>query len=622
MRKKQTISISKVRGAQNLQQKMQKLSEAGYTFLLPKSARYTEKAKPKGQWDKFLGQQLQSSTSTTGTSSANSAKKTAPYLYFSSGGEAFSGVVDCGTKGKGYIEWGFGNHLPNVVAILSEISPYVAAGLKFNTDLLSGKGPKPYYNVVQYVGGNIAKKKIAYADAGAYIKGKIADKQRELLNVLKEQDPNQDDEKTASPDSLASIDNIENIDRGNGGSDNFSFDGIKTALCQSLQEDIDNLRKDYEAWAKTNAELQSFLERNNLEQVWLSLAVDMNHFDICFPEIQLNQKALDEDGNPVPSERWKPKATGLSYRSCHTTRFERMDDQGRIRYVYCTNRWLDANLANQTMDTPAEPAVAIPVLDVAHPLVSLQESVRNARTGNVAESNRPTRFVLPSYYPTAGRPYYPIPAWHSIFGGDIYEYLSTIISDRYARKKNSSVIGRIIYIHSDYLAQLYVQASCKNDGKKQAELRDVLYDQINTFLSNRDNAGQSLLGFKFTGNDGKEHNSFEVVEIESSNKSTADANEKETAEISSIVFMAMGLDARLMGSSPLSLYGSNGGTDIRERFLARQILKSPTTQVMLKALDVISHFNEWDDHLDWDIEREVMTTLDRSKTGVTSSESE
>ena len=112
------------------------------------------------------------------------------------------------------------------------------------------------------------------------------------------------------------------------------------------------------------------------------------------------------------------------------------------------------------------------------------------------------------------------------------------------------------------------------------------------------------------------------MEIAANNKSSADANEKETAEISSVVFMAMGLDARLLGSSPLSLVGSNGGTDIRERYLLRLILKSPTQNIMLKTLDVVSSFNKWDKHLVWQIQREVMTTLDNSKSGITSQSSD
>ena len=168
----------------------------------------------------------------------------------------------------------------------------------------------------------------------------------------------------------------------------------------------------------------------------------------------------------------------------------------------------------------------------------------------------------------------------------------------------------------DYLNQLSTQQKCNTPADK-AKPRDELYEQINTWISNRDNSGQSLLAFYFRGNDGKDHKSFEIVEIEAASNDAATANEKETAEISSIVFMSMGIDARLMGSSPLSLVGSNGGTDIRERFLLRQILKSPVQNIMLKSLDVLSRFNEWDSHLVWSVKREVMTTLDRSQSGIT-----
>lgn len=84
----------------------------------------------------------------------------------------------------------------------------------------------------------------------------------------------------------------------------------------------------------------------------------------------------------------------------------------------------------------------------------------------------------------------------------------------------------------------------------------------------------------------------------------------------------MGLDARLLGSTPLALVGSNGGTDIRERYLLRLLLKSPAQNILLKPFEVLSRFNEWDKHLVWQVQREVMTTLDRSKSGVTSQNTE
>jgi hypothetical protein len=40
------------------------------------------------------------------------------------------------------------------------------------------------------------------------------------------------------------------------------------------------------------------------------------------------------------------------------------------------------------------------------------------------------------------------------------------------------------------------------------------------------------------------------------------------------------------------------------------------------VLDVVKKINRWDSHLVWDVERQVMTTLDRSKTGIDTAENQ
>ena len=42
--------------------------------------------------------------------------------------------------------------------------------------------------------------------------------------------------------------------------------------------------------------------------------------------------------------------------------------------------------------------------------------------------------------------------------------------------------------------------------------------------------------------------------------------------------------------------------------------------LMLRTLDVVRQFNQWDPHMVFEIQREVLTTLDNSKTGITESE--
>ena len=188
------------------------------------------------------------------------------------------------------------------------------------------------------------------------------------------------------------------------------------------------------------------------------------------------------------------------------------------------------------------------------------------------------------------------------------------------------MIGRVIYIHNDYLNALYNEqtlyaqqnrAKGKNVVvKTKAQLRDELFTQINNWLNHRDNAGQSLVAFTFIGNDGKDHDSFKIVEIESASKNNAEAQQTELLEISSIIFFAMGLDSTLIGNTPGSA-GKNSGTDMRTRYQMKQLQMTPTQKLVLRPWEIASQFNNWDPHLRWTIKREAITTLDNSKTGLT-----
>ena len=610
-RKKTTTSpspqsfITRVKGSGEVRQQVQRLRDHNYDVLMP-GTRISKNA-PQRSWSDLVSSQLRSGAMEDGSKQLREV----PTLYASAGNEQLAGTEKIGTPNLGYIEWGFGNMLPNYVSLLTHMLPYTAAGVEFNTNMVAGLGPQPMYDLTQYVGGNITTKQIRYKDAGDWLRGQITDRQRELYNIYKERKQN-----TNTADEI--VDEMDSIMSGNIEQDDNGLDACFNDLVDSIQSQIDALKKALAEWERTWPLVEDFCNRNNLPLVWLNLTLDQMMYGVCFPELQLNVSQLDSKGNQVQTSQWTPSVVGISYRTCHTTRLERMDKYGRINYVYCSNRWLSQAYLDQGEESTA-PIIAIPALNPKSPLSSLNDAILSAREKNVPFKKRPTRFVMPTIYPSTGRPYYPIKEWHSIFGCDIYEYLSTIISDRYTRKRNSNVIGRVIYIHLDYLNQLFLQNKC-NSPEEKAKLRDELYEEINTWLSNRDNSGQSLLAFYFRGQDGKDHKSFEIIEIEAANNNVAAANEKETAEISSIVFMSMGIDARLMGSSPLSLVGSNGGTDIRERFLLRQILKSPVQNIMLKSLDVLSRFNQWDPHLIWSIKREVMTTLDRSQSGITTQE--
>lgn len=558
-------NITRVKGARQLAKVTARLQREGYFVPMPS---YKRRATPKGGAKPFSTDEFVKNQLCGCQEDGKGAKREVPLMFASSGNENTTGVEKIGTKGLGWIEWGWGNRWPNVCALLTMMLPYTAAGWKFNTDLIAGQGPQPLYRYTQYVGGNMTEKLIPFRDAGTYLRGRIAE--------LKQQPD------TEERDLL-----------------------------------LKDLNYDYDKWEKTNEELEAFCENNDLQAVMLALAADQSMFSISFPELLLNQQQLDENGKPVPTERWTPKVTGLRARPCHTCRFERMDDGNKINYLYVSNQWYDDAWKDKLKQASLVTA-AYPLLDRFSPLQDLREHILKARTAKVKTSDRPSRFMMSTAYPSPGKPYYPAAPWHSIFGGSIYEMASIIFDDRLTRKRNKNVIGRVIYIHHDYIQSMLIQQDGENP-KKQEEIVDEVFEDINTWLANPDNSGQSLLAYNFMGPDGKEHKSFEVVEIESNDKKTAEANEKELQELSSIIFFAMGTDSKLIGNTPGDT-SSSGGTDLRERLLIKQVMQSPTINLVLKPLEIISRFNEWDKHLVWKVKREVLTTLDNSKTGVTESE--
>lgn len=521
---------------------------------------------------------------------------------FATGG-AEQAVSNCGTKNLGYIQWGADNTLPNRVAILTEMLPYMSASHKFNVDLVTGIGVEPTFCYTQYIGGNITEKEIAYSSAGELLKGWKLDVLRELSKLDSEQQSSSTVPGASAQGEAAAV------PAGSPAGSN----PYRKALEARLAEIETNL----ETWERVSAEVAEFFKRNNTLQTFLHTAADQVLLGMSFPEIDVQQSYIDPDTkHEVKTFAWKPKAVDIRWRSAMTCRVEKMDDEGKINYIYVSNQWLNPNEQQSATDLGID---AIRALDPLSPTENLKSILRKTRQANVHRNNRPTRFILPTRIASPGRPYYPVPPHYSVFAGRIYDYAFTMIEDRATAKKNANVIGYVIYVHNDYLRQLYDQEKA-DTPELRAKARDGLFAEINTFLTNRDNHGKPLVAIEFRDADGKTAKAWEIIPIENNRKNTVEANERELQEISSIIFFSWGVDARLIGNSPGDV-SSSGGTDLRERYLLKQIQMSSTQQLLLRPYYVVRDINDWDpQHLRFRIKREVLTTLDNSKTGITTAQ--
>ena len=228
---------------------------------------------------------------------------------------------------------------------------------------------------------------------------------------------------------------------------------------------------------------------------------------------------------------------------------------------------------------------------------------------------------MPVAYNEYGHPYYPVPAWYSVFSGDVYTYASLLISDRKKRRDNANVIGRILYVSDEYVQRMYIQRHLDTPEQRREFFNKEIVEPINKFLKNRDNMGEPMLAYTFKDADGKVYKSWEIVEVVDNDKSTAEANKEELAEISSIILFAWGVDSQLIGNTPGTTTRS-GGTDLRERYLLKQVQSATMQSLILRTLDVVRQYNQWDPHMVFEIQREVLTTLDNSKTGITEAQTE
>jgi hypothetical protein len=566
-----------------------------------------------------------------------------PLLHVSSGIAQPVTAVN-GHKGN-LITWGNGNKIPNVISLLCSLLPYTAAALKFNIDLCTGMGPRPMYAYTQYVGGNITHKTIPYEDADKLILGLIRDLQLQLVKLENEHPElmEQQEESEARfdyPESrqkktegqLTEDDTMDaNIPLTPNPSP-LTTEKPKSAAAQmrdDINQQIEDLRKDLAVWQQTNEEVQTFLQNNNLLQTFQQLYSDMLQYNICFPEFELQQNYLvdsgkkDDNGKPVmkqvPASRWNPKVIGLKWRNAKTMRLEQMDNQNRINYVYISNQWLSSpDTAFLTKDSDYK-VDALPALTYQSPATDMERLARKARRAYAAPGARPTHVVMPIAYNEYGHPYYPVPAWYSCFSGDVYTYASLLISDRKKRRDNANVIGRILYVSDEYIQRMYIQRNLDTPEARRKFFDEEIVAPINKFLKNRDNMGEPMLAYTFKDADGKVYKSWEIVEVQENNAQQAEANKEELAEISSIILFTWGVDSTLIGNTPGTTVRS-GGTDLRERYLLKQINMSTLQTLVMNALNVVKYRNQWDPKLCWQIKKEVLTTLDNSKTGITEAE--
>lgn len=484
--------------------------------------------------------------------------------------------------GLGYVKWGAGNAIPSVIPPLALSSPYTAAPLRYIADLTTGLGPRLMYRM-----GSDDDNLVEFKDAGDILLARIEELEAK--------------EQTGS-DDVAIL--SQQTGQATGGAN------VSKALRRA--------REQYAEWERTwlgydvveedgtkthIPGAKEFLADNNLDLHFMQCEQDDVMLDIYFPTVGFQRGRRG---------KWDPKIVQVSMLPSHSTRLEVMNEYRHINHVYFSDQWRTLGSTNvKTVGVDKDKVVMYPAAMPQHLLSDLRYIVESNQRTRIKD--RPVWVVCPTFYPSGQKPYYPQPAWWSIFTSKAFDFSSTILYDKAKARENSTSWGKIIYISLDYLDMVFADQGIAGDKEKQEKFIGELDQNVEQFLQMRENNGKMMRQFMWIGQDGKEHHNVEVVDVAKTSNDVAKAGKEELELSTSPIFLALQVDPRLVGVPMVA--ASNGGTALREMHLLKQQQLNPKQRLYLQFLNTVARFNGWDEHAEFHIKQQTLTTLDNNKTG-------
>lgn len=517
--------------------------------------------------------------------------------------------------GLGYVGWGPGNNIPSVIPPLAQSSPYTAAPLRYIADTICGLGPALMY---RFPDGSLCDMK----DAGYKILEELEKKR----------------EKEEEPTSL-----VDNFGGGEREQQKHKFIGdyvitdggimtVEEARALDLQPQgastmPRNLGPDYwnrlyTEWEKTwygydtpdlmgdmthRMGTKEFLQNNNLNLHISQCMDDHVKMDIFFPTIGFSDKGLRGEWNPIIDK--------VDMIPCHSTRLERRNEFNKINHAYVSDQWRTLGIGTTRIVNPEQMKTKMfPACMPQHLLQDLRYIVSSNQKARI--NARPMWVICPTFYPSLNKPYYPQPAWWSVFTSKAFDFSSTILYDKYKQRENNTSWGRLLYVSLDYLERVFSDSGYQGNAEKQQEFIDQLDQQMDDFLQHRENHGKYMRQWMWEGPDGKEHHSIEIADIKDAINDEVKAGKKELELSTSPIFLALQVDPRLVGVPMVA--ASNGGTALREMQLLKQQQLNVHQRLYLQFLNAVLAFNKWDcdGRVEFHVKQQTFTTLDNSKSGI------
>ena len=524
--------------------------------------------------------------------------------------------VDGKPLGRGYVEWGPGNNIPSVIPPLAQSSPYTAAPLRYIADTICGLGPALMY---RFPDGSLCDMK----DAG--------------FKILEQLEKKREDKKSEMPLVGGAAEGMEEKAKHHFVGDYVMTDGGIMTVDEAKTLELEprgvstmprNLGPDYwnrlyADWEKTwygfdepNADgdmehisgAKEFIEENNLDLHLAQCMQDNVMLDMYFPTVGFDSRGRRH-------QDWRPRVKYIGHIEASIVRMEqRHPVYNRTEHVYLSQQWRTLGIGTTHVAGSNDfKYVMYPAAMPQHLLQDLHRIVDENQKTRLAA--RPMWVTCPTFYPSLNKPYYPQPAWWSVFTSKAFDFSATILYDKYKQRENSTSWSKIIYISLDYLDQIFNQEGYAGNQEKQDEFINELETQMEDFLQHRENHGKFMRQWMWTDQKGDEHYNVKIVDVADISNDAAKAGKEELELSTSPIFLALQVDPRLVGVPMVA--ASNGGTALREMQLLKQQQLNIHQRLYLGWLQRVTvTWNGWSEHCQWVVKQHVLSTLDRSKTGL------
>lgn len=487
-----------------------------------------------------------------------------------------------------YVKWGAGDNIPSVIPPLAMSSPYTAAPLRYIADLTTGLGVHLMYRMPD---GEL----VEYKDAGELL-------QQQIDKLEKEEGIGDPTEQQLLEDGLVAV-----------GQEPRKKESKALKRLKEMHTDWERSWFGFDVTDQTNDKThvpgaKEFLDENNLDLHMSQCMQDNVMLDIYFPTIGLQRGRAKAWDYPV-----KPRIIRCDALPAHSCRLSVKNTYGHINSVYYSDSLRRKGAIETTSIASASQDNSFkkyPCAMPQHLLSEINYLVEDNKKTRIKA--RPTWIVCPTFYPSLNKPYYPQPAWWSVFTSKAFDFSATVLYDKYKQRDNNTTFSRCYYVSLDYLNQVFSDEGYLGNQEKQQEFIDQLDQSMENFLQHRENTGKAMRQWMWVGPDGKEHHNVEVVDFKDTTNDAVKAGKEELELSTSPIFLALQIDPRLVGVPMVA--ASNGGTALREMHLLKQQQLSIHKRSYERFMNAIATYNEWS-RAEFHVIEQTLTTLDNSKTG-------